>query len=84
MMVKVEEREAPFTGNQKIEMIIDGEKKIYKVITKLDPHSKHVTYIIPDNFPECMIKVIFGISSKIIGGNRGNKRKRHKELVLSF
>ncbi|WP_456459841.1 hypothetical protein [Desulfurobacterium sp.] len=82
--MKVEEGEAPFTDNRKIELIIDGNRKLFPVQVNMEPNSRYITYVLPKDFPRCMVRIIFGVSAEVIGGSHENNRAGHKKFELAF
>ena len=67
--------------NQVTLTFIEGTRKTDRTysLEKIE-NGKTVIYIISDDFPECMIKVIFGPEAR----KNVYNRKRSKKVVLAF
>jgi len=65
MVVRVPLEEVPFTRDKLIEVNYCGENKVYPCSVQFPAQwDRHFYYVLPDDFPECLIKVIFGAEAE--------------------
>ena len=74
MQVFVPCSEVSFTDSREIELILNGETKKFFVKAEFNKFSRKFVYRLPDDFPLCMVKVIFGPSAVVETDCKSNRK----------
>ena len=65
---------------EKITLYENGKERTYLVAKKV-PNNSEVLYILPDDFPVCMVKVLFGAEARIEKPPKRRKKWQTKITV---
>lgn len=78
-------KDAPFTQDKWINLVIDGQPKSFFCKVIQPGVDKRFTYILPEGFPRELVRVIFGPNAKLEEADYGThkaKRRQNKSNAL--